>query len=277
MTGTGTSAGPATGRSDAEVLVVADLNWVEFFRESARRAPGGEVVERDGVVIAAGGSDFPVLANVAIRTDPSVPDDVVIEMADAYYRRRGRGYTLLVRDHAETSLADRASAAGLATMGGPGPWLVLDERLPDTDPPEGLEVRRVDDEAGVATFAEIAGRSFATYGMPVEVATQSFDPARWLFPHLALFLGLVESEAVACAACVYSHGVSGVYWVATLPDVRGRGYGEAVTRAAGNAGFDMGAQCASLQASVMGDPIYRRMGYRQIGAQQSWIRFTPPP
>ncbi|HVM41229.1 MAG TPA: GNAT family N-acetyltransferase [Acidimicrobiia bacterium] len=262
--------------SAEEILQLADLNLVEFWRESSRRAPGGEVVERDGVLLAAGGNDFPVLINLAMRVDPRVPDADVIAAADAYFGERGRGYTLLVRHHAEPSLADAASAAGFQTPGQPAPWLVLDERLPHADPPAGLVIERVVDEEGVRRFAEVGAHAFATYGMPVEAMTTNFDPPRWLDPHLCLFLGTREGEPVACAGTLVSHAVSGVYWVGTLPDFRGRGFAEALTRVAGNAGFDLGARFASLQASVMGDPIYRRMGYREIGSQQSWVRFTPP-
>jgi predicted acetyltransferase len=71
-----------------------------------------------------------------------------------------------------------------------------------------------------------------------------------------------------------THGVAGVYWVGTTPEARGRGLAEIVTRTAGNAGFDMGATVTALQASVMGEPIYRRMGYREI-TRYPWYTIIP--
>ena len=56
----------------------------------------------------------------------------------------------------------------------------------------------------------------------------------------------------------------------------GRGLAALVTRAAGNAGFDLGARLASLQASPMGEPVYRRMGYETIGSYPYWVRMQPP-
>ena len=61
-----------------------------------------------------------------------------------------------------------------------------------------------------------------------------------------------------------SHGVAGIYWVGSLERARGRGIGRAVTAAATNRGFELGADVASLQASPMGEPIYRAMGYETI-------------
>lgn len=63
---------------------------------------------------------------------------------------------------------------------------------------------------------------------------------------------------------IVSHSVAGIYWVGSLEEARGKGLGRAVTAAATNAGFDLGAEIASLQASPMGAPIYRDMGYETI-------------
>jgi ribosomal protein S18 acetylase RimI-like enzyme len=76
--------------------------------------------------------------------------------------------------------------------------------------------------------------------------------------------------------CILTHGVAGIYWVGTMPAARGKGLAELCTRAAGNAGFDMGARVASLQASVMGEPVYRRMGYIEVTRYPWVVRFEPP-
>jgi hypothetical protein len=57
--------------------------------------------------------------------------------------------------------------------------------------------------------------------------------------------------------------------VGTVPDARGRGFAELVTRAVGNAGFDAGMRVAALQASQMGFPVYTRMGYETV----AWTRW----
>jgi hypothetical protein len=44
-----------------------------------------------------------------------------------------------------------------------------------------------------------------------------------------------------------------------------------VTAAAVEAGFEMGAECASLQASPMGEGVYRRMGFETLFDYRLWL------
>jgi GNAT superfamily N-acetyltransferase len=52
--------------------------------------------------------------------------------------------------------------------------------------------------------------------------------------------------------------------VATLPNVRGRGIGRALTIAALEAGRSLGYRIGVLQASDDGLPVYRRIGFRTM-------------
>jgi ribosomal protein S18 acetylase RimI-like enzyme len=59
--------------------------------------------------------------------------------------------------------------------------------------------------------------------------------------------------------------VAGIYAVATDEPMRGRGYGRALTLAAMHAGREMGLDTAVLMASELGQPVYRRIGFREVG------------
>ena len=63
-----------------------------------------------------------------------------------------------------------------------------------------------------------------------------------------------------------SHGVAGVYYVATVASARRRGLGDALTRVAARAGFQRGARVAWLGASEMGADRYRRIGFSDLGS-----------
>lgn len=256
-------------------ILLSDLNYAEALRELTRRA-GGVVHDEDGLLCYAGPHPFPVLMNGVMRTasGPSAP--VVLERARAFFAPRDRGYTVHVRAHVDADLRAASEQAGL-TLVGDAPGMVLEQRLPNGAPPPGVELRRVSGDDDVRAFGRIMGQAYATYGMPPEVGPASFPHRDVLIaPHIAAFLALLGGEPVAGAMVIVTHGVSGVYWVGTLPEARGRGLAELCTRAAGNAGFDQGARIAALQASVMGEPIYRRMGYVEVTRYPFMVQLRPP-
>jgi predicted acetyltransferase len=71
---------------------------------------------------------------------------------------------------------------------------------------------------------------------------------------------------VACASSGLAAGVGCLGWIASLPDVRGRGLAAACTVAAANQALKLGAEVVSLQASEMGEGLYRRLGFEEIFA-----------
>ena len=71
--------------------------------------------------------------------------------------------------------------------------------------------------------------------------------------------------------------VLGVFNVATVPGARGRGVGRAVTLAALRDGAAAGCRMAVLQASEMGHPVYERLGFRDFGAYDIYVRDADLP
>ena len=249
---------------DEERLERADLNYIEFNRESARSTSGGLVHEENGLAFFVPGHRFPVGFTGVMRRDRSVPAPEVVARAREWFGARGLGYTTTVMMHRDADVAAELEAAGVSQFGN-SPGMVLDAPLPEAPLPAGVTVVEVETDAEARAFADVNGAAYATYGMPPEVARAQFaDAAFFRQPHVAAFVARVGDEAAAAAMVFVTHGVAGIYWVGTTPAARGRGLAALVTRIAGNAGFAMGAQMAALQASVMGEPVYRRMGYREI-------------
>jgi hypothetical protein len=85
------------------------------------------------------------------------------------------------------------------------------------------------------------------------------------------FTGSVAGRPVATAAGHLAAGLVVVELVATMPDARGRGYGEALTWAATL--LDP-ARPAVLIASDLGRPVYERMGYVALSRWTFWHRPT---
>jgi len=271
-----TSATRATGTAQLErsaSIELSDLNLAEAYRELSRRG-GGSVLDEDGRLFFAGAHPLPFLVNGVMRTGAGPPADEVLARASAFFEARARGFTVTVRAHADRDLEAAAAAAGYARFGEP-PAMVLERRLPDRDPPPGVAVRQVETRADAEAFAQVNGEAYATHGMPRDVTPALFSRLDVLrAPHIASFVAWVGDEPAAAAMTIVTHAVAGIYWVGTRPAMRGRGLAELVTRTATNAGFDRGGRIASLQASVMGEPVYRRMGYTELTRYPSLARIA---
>lgn len=248
----------------SELLERADLNLIEFNREGARSTAGGLVHEEDGLVFFVPGHRFPVGFTGVMRTDRNVTASETIARTREFFAPRGHGYTFCLMIHHDADIAAALEAAGINRMSN-SPGMALDARLADAALPAGVTVERVTGAAAAREFADVSGAAYATMGMPPKIALKQFANHRFFDqPHVATFLARIGGAPAAAAMVIVTHGVAGIYWVGTTPDARGRGLAEACTRIAGNAGFDMGAGVAALQASQMGEPIYQRMGYREI-------------
>ena len=261
--------------TDDERRELADLNYAEAIREMARRS-GGAVLDEGGVLVATGGHPLPVLVNAAMRTDPGVAPAEVLERARRFFAPRRRGFSVVVRAHLDADLEAACAAAGLLAFGA-APGMVLDHRLPDAVPPPGVVLRRVATAADAGAYAAVMDEAYQSLGMPSGVAAVQVGRLQALAaPHIVTVLAELDGAPAAGAMTIVTHGVAGVYWVGTVAAARGRGLAELCTRAAGNAGFDLGARIAALQASPMGEPIYRRMGYVEVTRYPTLVHVEPP-
>ena len=266
---------PPRELDDRTLVELSDLNHLEANRELARRA-GGVVLDEDGLTCWAGAHPLPVLANAVVRTDRRVPAADVLARARRFFAARRRGFTVFLMGDADDDLRPVCEAAGLPLMG-TSPGMALERRLPDASPPSGVTLRTVERDDDGAAFARVNGEAYATYGMPRDCATAvlgRLDVMR--APHITSVLADLDGEPAAAAMVILTHGIGGIYWVGTMPAARRRGLAELVTRVVGNLAFDRGARAVVLQASVMGEPVYRRMGYREVTRYPYYVQLTPP-
>lgn len=128
-------------------------------------------------------------------------------------------------------------------------------------PPVALDVTRVEDPAALLVAADVAGAGF---GVPGSLFAPICTPRIAALPGIAVYLAWASGVPVSTAIGFTGDGSVGIFNVATPPDHRGHGYGRAVTERAIRDGFAAGADLAWLQASAMGESVYRAMGFRQV-------------
>jgi ribosomal protein S18 acetylase RimI-like enzyme len=142
-----------------------------------------------------------------------------------------------------------------------------DPGLPrDDDTAGGLIVEQVRDAEGLADFERAAALGF---GSPPGPAFSWHSPPLLLDPRLQLWRGRLAGETVAVSMGFAEAGVLGIYGVATLPQVRRRGFGTALTRRAIEGGPSLPAV---LQPSSTAVHLYGRLGFQRFSTFRAWDR-----
>lgn len=243
----------------------AHLNLVDSSRQLFELDPGAEIEAGDGWFFGAGRSTHPLISNAAFRTDDGLDPTELIERAREFFGSRGRGFALWARagldeDDGLIAAARRGGLEAAYEM----PEMVLDRRAEEPSPANGTELRRVASAADAADYWRVAAAAYASVGFPPEIFAFYESHDGLVADNAAAFLARVDGMSAGIAMTIVTRGIAGVYWVGASEQARGRGLGRAVTAAAVNAGFDIGAGIASLQASPMGESLYRKMGFETI-------------
>ncbi len=76
---------------------------------------------------------------------------------------------------------------------------------------------------------------------------------------------MLDGRPVATSQLFVGADVAGIYNVTCLPEARGRGIGAAVTRVPLLEARRQGYYLSILQASDLGYPVYRRLGFQDCG------------
>ena len=173
---------------------------------------------------------------------------------------RGLSCGLQLRPERHPQVEEEAARLGFTErMPLPGmvatPGELVDARAPD------LDIARADDEEALLEAARLAA---TVWGTRLERLRPLFAPAILEITGMNVYVGRVDQEAVTIAIGYRTDKEIALFNVATLPKRRRRGYGAAVSAHAVRAGFEDGADLAWLQTSSMGEPVYRRLGFRHV-------------
>ena len=147
-------------------------------------------------------------------------------------------------------------------------WAAMDVDLAavegSLEEPEGCRVVEVCDERTLADWADAMCAGFDRYADSRDATYQHFLRTG-VGGELPLCHYLAYSDGLPSAACTVFLGsrTAGVYFVATIPSARRRGLASLVTRRGLEECRQRGYANAVLQASRMGEPLYRKMGFRR--------------
>jgi ribosomal protein S18 acetylase RimI-like enzyme len=249
----------------AELLFLSDCNLAEFCREQGRWLPPYDVSENPHAVFVAAGTRFPAgPSNCVFPLERTTDVAMLLDEAQSYFSRLGRGFSVYAPTHHGPELA-RACEERKWPRLSDAPGMVLTDRIDPPETPAGVELRPVRSAREAQDFIEVSAESYESIGLPNAVARKLLSMSeRWNRPHIHAEVAYEGDRAVATAMLLFSHGIAGVYWVGTLSAARGRGHATRLMRSVSLRAFERGARCVVLQATQFGEPIYRKLGYREI-------------
>jgi len=136
----------------------------------------------------------------------------------------------------------------------------------EEEAPPHLVIEPVRDDAALREWTAVAVDGF---GFPEFAAEPLFAMHRAIGldatqPH-QMYLARLDGTAVGMATLITDCGVATLQNLATIAGKRGRGVGTALTRHVMRAGRKRGLATGVLQASSMGQGIYRSIGFREVG------------
>jgi N-acetylglutamate synthase len=250
------------------LAIAADENlastWV-----TVGRSMGADIVDDGPLTLVATGLPIPFFNGAYVRSPTDAPERAVAE-AVRFFADRNLPWILWARQPVASSFLDAGRAIGLRDAGGPPAMGMGVIPEPPASPPElTVEIARTID--ALQHHASMLKEGF---GMPDELVHRLIRPALLDVPDAAVLVGYVDGQPVSCSLLATSGSTAGVYNVATPDRHRKKGYGAALTWAAIAEGARRGCTQAILQASDSGYPVYRKMGFIDLGR---YVQLEGPP
>ncbi|WP_328526951.1 GNAT family N-acetyltransferase [Kribbella sp. NBC_00359] len=246
---------------DLDLRAAADRdveNAVGHFAQHGDRALSAR---RAGTLLVASATNLiGAFHNAALRVAPDADPRRVLDEARTFGRAHGRDIVLWASTHRDHDLTTQARAEGLQLQS-TALGMALHAPPPAPAVPPDTELVQVGDRAGVDDFAAVHRSVFRDGGRDVGAVDHFASAGGLLAPNVAAVVARVNGTPVSCAMVIHSGRAAGVYWVATTAAARNRGLGTLVTGAVARMGFEYGADVVVLQATELGVPVYRGMGF----------------
>ncbi|MBS2534900.1 GNAT family N-acetyltransferase [Catenulispora sp. NF23] len=247
-------------RSDRTTLAAARL--------FAGQEDGTVIGEDAGMLMVASARPYlrSLFYSSARRYDRTVPAAKSMEAVRSFGAEHSQPLNLWASVDGDADLIAAAEAIGM-TRG-----IELDDMGTTTAPaipapgPE-VELAEVRDPEEADAFAEVHRALRIEAKQDPDTVLHFGSPAVLLDPHVHAFVAYLEREPAAAALALRHEDSAGLFWVATKTSARKRGLGALVSAAAVDGAFQAGAKSATLTATPLGAPVYRRLGFERFSGR----------
>jgi hypothetical protein len=231
------------------------------------RARGDRVDEsRASLALTDAGTPLPFWNRALLRAPISEAEETASAIR-SFYAAQGDGPYLF--DSAWPTPDFRPF--GCVLMGHP-PLMLRPAGAPLPKSPPELRIVEVHDAEHAEAFEHTLVDGYPAPQFQPFAGVRLFTPKTFDAPGWRHFVGFVGDRAVAAGSSYTGDRLLRVENIATLADVRGRGYGVAITAATIAADL---SKPAMLVASDLGRPVYEKLGFSAIARVTYWLGTRP--
>lgn len=245
-------------------LVLADKNLVFSIKNRMKNLKDSVFYEtKDYIIFSIGIDSVDGHLNGGICLNDEKADEFMNKLEDVF-KNLNRGYAIWIRDHNNKKLESILKNKGLTPVREPGTrCMICEDRIKEVKVPEGFTLERITTDKHIEDLKSVVKESFDKNN---EVSDIMFNLEMLNNPNSEGIIAYENASKtpVSVATMVISEGVSGIYYVGTLSDYRGKGLGALVAERATNLGFDKGSKLSILQASELGEKVYNKLSYKGI-------------
>jgi GNAT superfamily N-acetyltransferase len=242
--------------AQADLARIVDRCFTGSYELLARHQPSGQARWFGGGLAFTTGLPLAIF-NGFVITGPLSPTELDggLDLIDA----SGMAHHVWMHEDLEAALGERVVRRGRTRSSEPYPGMWIRAQAAP-EPAPGVTVRLV---GGPADYDDLL--AVVSSGPSGDALARAVYPESFIAdPDVRVFTGYLDGRPVGTSIAIRTGEAAGVYGVGTHQDARRRGVGTAVSWAAVAAGFDWGCEIVTLEASAMGEPIYRRMGFRTV-------------
>lgn len=246
-----------------KIRELADKNLASAILHRNKLAPHAKRIVTDSYMIytlGIGNADGHLNGVLCLGSEKQ---DELLEEAISFFKDEKRDFIVWIRDHKDLGFEHSITSKGYTSMRDPGiAGMMINNRIEEKSVPSGYTLKKVESLKGISDYAKVTKDAFS----------KEDDVLSVMYGHIGILMGdnisafvlYKDGEPVAASTTIYSDGVAGIYYLGTIEGHRGHGIGSYMTSVSTNAGFDMGADTVILQASLVGEPIYKKLGYEVI-------------
>jgi GNAT superfamily N-acetyltransferase len=230
---------------------------------AAEGSAGGRVIDRDGVLaMVVPATPERSVFNSVLYDAPEDLERALHDLAREYEEAGVDAWTVWLPEH-DSASADLLASAGHRLDANPRAMALRLDELPEVDPgdlewtSDGSleEMKRINDVA--------YGYDPGTF----ERGLGATPEGTW-----RMYEARLDGSPASVLATTEVDGDCGIWWVATVPEARGRGLSRDLLRVALADARERGMETSTLQATKLGRRVYERVGYTDLGALQMWER-----